>query len=120
MLELLKVWLSDDNAIVREKLRRGVARRLTPILVEIIGQGCREGLFDASSPDGAAQVLVSVLQGAQGAAGDLFLARQADAIPLETVERTFRSYADAYERILGAAPGSLTIVDDETLRLWFA
>ncbi len=120
MLELLNVWLSDDNAIVREKLRRGMARRLTPILAEIIGQGCREGVFDASSPDGAARALVAVLQGAQETAGDLFLARQAGAVPLETVERTFRSYADAYERILGAAPGSLTLVDDETLRLWFA
>jgi AcrR family transcriptional regulator len=119
MLALLEVWLSDDNAIVREKLRRGMTNRLTPILTEIVRQGCREGVFDAASPEGAARVLVSVLQGAQEAAADLFLARQADEIPLETVERTFKAYANGYERILGAAPGSLAIVDDETLRLWF-
>jgi AcrR family transcriptional regulator len=119
MLALLKVWLSDNNAVVREKLRRGMTVRLTPILTEIVRQGCREGVFDAASPEGAARVLVSVLQGAQETAGDLFVARQSGEIPLETVERTFREYAYAYERILGAAPGSLFIVDDETLRLWF-
>jgi AcrR family transcriptional regulator len=119
MLALLEVWFSDDNAIVRDRLRRGMARRLTPVLTEIIRQGCRDGVFHAASPEGTARVLVGLLQGAQQTAGDLFLARQADAIPLETVERTFRSYAEAYERILGAAPGSLAIVDDETLHLWF-
>ncbi len=43
MVELLKVWLSDDNAMVREKLRRGVATRLTPLLAVIVapGQGRR-------------------------------------------------------------------------------
>ena len=63
MVELLKVWLSDDNAMVREKLRRGVAINLTPLLAVIARQGKAEGVFTASSPDQAARVLVSLIQG---------------------------------------------------------
>jgi AcrR family transcriptional regulator len=120
MLQLLKVWLSDDNAIVREKLRRGTAARLTPLLSQIIRQGCQEGVFSAPSPEDAARIVVALILGAQETAGDLYVARMANAVPLETIERTFASYATAYERVLGAAPGSLPMVDEATIQMWFS
>ncbi len=119
MVELLKVWYSDENAIVREKLRRGIAERMTPVLTEIIRQGCSEGVFSVDSPEDAAQICVVLIQGTQEVAGGLYLARQANAIPLEAVERKLASFADAYARVLGAPPGSLTLVDEKTIRLWF-
>lgn len=119
MVRLLEVWLSDDNAIVREKYRRAMAARLTPMLAEIIRQGITEGTLSTRSPEDAARVLVSLLVGAQETAGELYMARQAGTVPLESVERIFGAYAEGYERILGARPGSLPLVDGETLRLWF-
>ncbi|MGP8161213.1 MAG: TetR/AcrR family transcriptional regulator [Candidatus Dormibacteria bacterium] len=119
MLALIEVWCSDDNAIVREKLRRSTVLCLVPLLADIIRQGGDEGLMSADSPEGAARAVVSLMLGAQDLALELFLARQADAIPFEVVETSIAAYTEALERILGLAPRSLALMDGATLRLWF-
>jgi AcrR family transcriptional regulator len=119
MLALIEVWCSDDNAIVREKLRRSTVIALVPLLADIIKQGRAEGLMSADSPEGAARAVVSLLQGAQDLALELFLARQERAIPFEVVGPSLGAYTQAVERILGVAPGSLSLMDGATLRLWF-
>ena len=65
MLAIIEVWISDENAIVREKFRRGRGRALTPLLAAIVEPGHRdEGAFGDRSPEHAARVLVSLIQGA--------------------------------------------------------
>src|SRR5574338_1503304 len=44
VLALMEVWLSDGNAIVRDKLGQLVRARITPLLAVIIEQGQREGM----------------------------------------------------------------------------
>jgi hypothetical protein len=56
------VWQSDDNAIVRQKLRPGIADRIAPLLAGIIDQGVREGVFTAVYPEQTALVIVSLVQ----------------------------------------------------------
>lgn len=121
MLALMRVWQSDDNAIVREKVRQGMLTRLAPQLATIIAQGQAEGVFSVTSPDESARMLVYLIQGAQDLAGELFFARQAGTITFEAVEARLAAYKEAFERILGAPAGSLTFVfvDDSTLREWF-
>jgi AcrR family transcriptional regulator len=114
----LQVWLSDDNVLVREKLRRLTVARLTPLLVPIVRQGCAEGVFSVSSPDETARVFVSLLQALNELASELFVKRQADAITLEEVEQTLSAYLEALERILGVPAGSLPR-QQSTLRKWF-
>jgi AcrR family transcriptional regulator len=114
----LQVWLSDDNALVRERLRRLTVTRLTPLLAPIVRQGCAEGVFSVSSPDETARVLVSILQGLNELASELFVKRQADAITLDEVEQTLGAYLEAMERILGLPAGSLPR-QQGTLRKWF-
>ena len=51
---------------------------------------------------------------------DLFVARQAGAVTFEEVERTLTAFADAFERVLGASPGSLEFADrSAVVREWF-
>jgi AcrR family transcriptional regulator len=118
-LAILEAWLSDRNAAVREKLRVMVARRLTPILNRIMRQGIEEGDFTATSDEATAHVIVSLIQGTQEEASRLFVARQANEITYEQVERYFRAYQEALDRILGLAPGRLSLTDPPTLRMWF-
>lgn len=118
MLAVMRVWLSDDNAIVREKFRQGVAVNLTPILERIVRQGVAEGSFSVTSPDHAARVLVSLVLGANEHAANLF-GWQAGVVPFETIEGALDAYPEAFERILGAPPGSLRWIDRESLRQWF-
>jgi len=119
MIELLRVWFSDANTVVREQLRRGTTTRLTPLLATIIRQGRAEGTFTISSPEHTAGVLVALLLGTNETASRLFLARQAGAISFDDVECTFAAYAEAFERVLGLPPGSWPKLDSQTMHFWF-
>jgi AcrR family transcriptional regulator len=117
--EIFRTWISDDNAIVREKLRRGVAARLTPVLAAIVGQGKEEGVFTATSPHGAAVVVVSLMLSLNEKATELFIARQADTVSFEEVDETFTAFFEGIERTLGAPAGSFVPADPDIVRLWF-
>ena len=118
-LALLEAWLSDSNAILRERLRLMVGRRLTPVLERILRQGADSGELSASEPEGTARVVVALILGSQEEAGRLFVARQSDAASFEDVERHFAAFEEAFNRILGLAPGRLSLTDPPTMRLWF-
>ncbi len=120
ILELMRVWLSDDNAVVREHFRRGAIAAMTPLLAAIIHQGVTEGSLTTTSPDHAGRVLASLLMGANEAATDLFIAYQDGAVTFEEVGQTLEAFAEAFERILGARTGSLAFANRSTvLREWF-
>jgi AcrR family transcriptional regulator len=118
-LAILEVWLSDDNAIVRERLRRRQAAALAAILDRIVAQGIGEGAFHVAAPDHVGPVLVALQQGAGDAASRLYLGRRDRTVTFAEVVATLDAYRIAFERILGAQPGSLTFVDEATLHLWF-
>ena len=119
VLALLKVWISDENAIVREKFRHRLAGRMVPVLAPVVSQGIAEETFTAKSPVGTARILVMLLLGLQDIATDLFIARQSNTISYEEVLRTIASYNDSFERILGAPSGSIDLVDETVMREWF-
>lgn len=119
LLAVLRVWLADDNAIVREKFRQGIVTRLTPLLARIVEQGEAEGQFSTRSHEDVARVLVSLIQGANEAAVELWFDRQAGGISFEGVERRLAAYQEAFERILGLPAGSFPGVDRATLRQWY-
>ncbi len=119
MRALIEVWLSDENAIVREKLRRSLVPRLAPLLAAIIREGVAEGVFAVDSPDGVARVLVSLIQGANDTALELYVARQAGAVSLAAVERFFAAYTAALERLLGLPAASLMFPDRTVLLKWY-
>ncbi|HYM66778.1 MAG TPA: TetR/AcrR family transcriptional regulator [Patescibacteria group bacterium] len=119
VLAIMDAWMSDGNALVREKLRHITAKRIGPVLSTVIKQGVDDGLFNIGSPDGTELVLLTLIQGFQVLAGEMFVARQAGTMTYESVRRTFAAYTEAFERILGVAPGSITLSDEATLRFWF-
>jgi AcrR family transcriptional regulator len=118
-LAILEVWLSDHNAVVRERLRRRQATALAAILDPIVAQGVREGVFHVDASGHVGSVLVALQQGAGDVASRLYLDRRDGAATFDEVATTLDAYRVAFERILGAPPGSLTFVDEATLHLWF-
>ena len=119
VLAIIEVWNSDGNAIVREKLHRLTVIWLVPLLSLVIEQGVKEGTFAAESPQETAMVLTSLMQGFQQQAADHFIARQAGTIGFDVVQRSVAANTEAFERILGIPKGSLTLIDEPTLRFWF-
>jgi AcrR family transcriptional regulator len=116
---LTRTWLSDDNALARDKLRRLTVERLTPVLAVIVRQGQREGSFVPASPAATARVLVSLWQGSGELASELFVARQTNNVTLEEVADRLGAFNAAFERIVGLPSGSLP-VDPLTIADWFA
>ncbi len=119
MLAILEVWLSNDNAVVREKLRVQAASVMAPLLAGIVARGKAEGTFSIDDPVETAQVIMALILGAQEAAGRLFLDCQKGRATIADARRMFGAYQHALERILGVPTGSLRMFDDATLTLWF-
>jgi len=117
--ELLRVWYSDENAIVREKTRRQTIRLVAPHIAAIIRQGIAEGTIALVDPDEMARVVLALLLDAGDEAGELYLAQRNGTVTLDAVRRRVASYGTAIERLLGLQPGSVQLVDDETLQTWF-
>jgi AcrR family transcriptional regulator len=118
-VELLQVWMSAPNSVVREHFRREVVARITPLFTTIVRQGTAEGSFTPTSPDGAAAVVVALMLGLNELATQLFLARQANTVTFDEVVTTLAAYTEAFERILGLPAGSWAMLDDATLHTWY-
>jgi AcrR family transcriptional regulator len=122
MLELLRVWLSDENAIVRQKLLNMALEHVTPLLTEIIQQGIRESTFTTSYPEQTCQVIYYILMGLSGSILELLISDDSER-DAERVKRTVADYANALnettERLLGAPAGSMHLIDLKTLEGWF-
>lgn len=119
LLAMLRVWYADENAIVREKVRTMAVKRITPWLAAIIHQGIREGVLAATDPEQSGEVVLWLIQGLGETYSAALLEREVGRADLQRIERTVATYTRALERILGAPPGSLILVDGETTAEWF-
>jgi AcrR family transcriptional regulator len=120
LLALARVWYSDDNAIVRQKLRPRLADRMAPLLARIVRDGVAEGVFTAPYPDQTSRVLVGLILDLNDALGELLLADESGIAALPAAEETVAAHTDALERVLGVPSGSLALVDTATLTTWLA
>ena len=120
VIAVIDAWLSDHNAIVREKLRQLVTGRMTGLLQTILRQGVADGDFTVTDPDASAHVLVGLIQTAKERALELFVARQDGRAAFGDVERSFTAFQEAFERIVGAPPNTVHFVSHDTLELWFS
>ncbi|GAC1357186.1 MAG: TetR/AcrR family transcriptional regulator [Herpetosiphon sp.] len=118
LLALLRVWYTDENAIVRQKVHMTMVKRVSIPLSEIVQQGIEEGVLTMASPQEAGGILLALLQGLQDTVAALFLAEQAKDVVLANMESTIVAYTAALERVLGAPVGSLRLVDRATLKEW--
>jgi AcrR family transcriptional regulator len=119
MLALIRVWLSDDNTLMRDKMWRRLDARLAPVLARIVEQGDAEGIFAVSSPASTARVMVALLHGLNDTAVRLFLERDEGGVTLADAEGLALAYTDALERILGTPAGTLRLVDRDALKEWY-
>jgi AcrR family transcriptional regulator len=119
VVELMRVWYSDENILVIERLRSAVSTRLTPLLVDILRQGATDGSMAVGSPEGTATVLTALIVGANETATRLFLGRRDGTVSYATVTGTLTAFAEAMERILGIPPASWPALDEHAMQFWF-
>jgi AcrR family transcriptional regulator len=119
LIPILRVWYSDDNALLRQKELAAGKKIMIPTLTDVLRQGIREGVLATPHPEQMVEVLVSLILGLSDALGELILAGQSGPTDLARVEATVMAYTYAIERALGAAPLSLKLIDMETMKQWF-
>ncbi len=119
VLAFMRVWYTDDNALVRQKLHTTRVKRLTPWLTAIIRQGVQEGVLTTPYPDQAGRVLLSLVEDLGDTLAGLLLSEEPKPGDLLPIERIVTASTDALERVLGAPSGSLQLADTQTLKEWF-
>jgi AcrR family transcriptional regulator len=123
VVEMLRVWYTDENAIIRQKVDADTVERRAPLLVEIVHQGIQEGVFSTPFPDQSGEVILSLLQGMSNAHAKLLLTFVQDRDEqrcIEGVVSTHTAYMDAVERVLGAPSNALYRIDAAAMKVWIA
>ncbi len=119
LLKILRVWYTDDNVIVRQKLFAQALKQITSLLAVIIHQGIEEGTMTTSYPDQVSDVLLSLGSSLGDTLGRLLFSAEPGQANLPEIERLVAAYNEAFERTLGVPAGSVRLTDSETLREWF-
>lgn len=112
---LLKVVMSDNNLVLRNRLLRHTIEEVAPYYYRIIKQGVEEGVFQVEYPEMVSRFLISsfVFNGEE--MSSLFLADKFTAEIAEEVKNQVRFYESVIERLLGAPRGSIKTIEDELL-----
>ncbi len=119
LLSFLNVWYADENVITREKLRLAAPERFGPLLQRLVEQGIQEGVFDTHYPDQVGRVIMNLAyeMGVQFAL--LLKAARHDPQAIEHAQRMVEAFNDAVARVIGAAPGSLELMEPGVVSAWF-
>ncbi len=120
IMELTRVWYSDENALARQKIFAKMVTYVTPLFVKIIDQGVREGIFSTPYPEYASQINISLIQALGDTFARMLLSEEVkNSNVIQQAESLLAAYNDALERLLGAPKGSIHLMDTETLKEWF-
>jgi AcrR family transcriptional regulator len=121
VVEMLRVWYTDDNALVRLKVDEAVFERRVPLLTELVRQGIREGVFTTAYPDQAGEVILALLQRMGHTHARLLLSLEQERDEqrcVDAIVAVHAAYMDAIERVLGAPSNSLYRTDAEAVKMW--
>jgi TetR/AcrR family transcriptional regulator, transcriptional repressor for nem operon len=116
-IDLLSVWYSDENAIVRQKLMAASLKQTPKFFEPIIHQGIEEKVFTTCFPDQVAIIIAGIALNLADTIVDLWLSPGSD-LPLR-LEMILDAYFDSIERILGAPTGSLKVFGADAFKDWF-
>ncbi|MCB8976599.1 MAG: TetR/AcrR family transcriptional regulator [Ardenticatenaceae bacterium] len=121
IIQLARVWYTDENAIVRQKVDEAMMQQRGPLLTEVVRQGFAEGVFQTNYPEMSGEVILSLMQGMGNAHARIFFSEdtaQGDQARIEAIVAVYDAYMDAIERTLGAPAGSLRRLDIEAVQKW--
>ena len=121
LIQLMKNWYSDENALARQKMLARTAEQMGPFFTDIIKQGVREGVFSTPYPEVASEVTINLMYDLAFASGQVLMSEDVkQSENLQQVETLYAAYGDVLERILGAPKGSIQLMATEALNVWIS
>jgi len=119
LLALMQGWYADENVLMREKSQTRMIKHFSPMLAGIIRQGIAEGVMNTPFPDQTAEMAFALLVNMGYAYMDLLFDNADTHHELQHAIDLVEAYNVALERMLGASPGSLHLMDNSILEDWF-
>jgi AcrR family transcriptional regulator len=108
---------SDKNLVLRKRLEDESFRQTIPLYKRIISDGVREGSFRPVDETYTAEFVFSIWLSMSERVAHLFMGAKERPELLEELQDVMTAYQHAMERLLGAEPDSLPIIDTEQLAL---
>ncbi|MBN2001917.1 MAG: TetR/AcrR family transcriptional regulator [Anaerolineae bacterium] len=119
ILALLKVMRISENLPLFYKLQVERSKVAIPEYTKLVTQGVAEGVFETEYVEEAAEIIYHIASTFSSTLDDIFLNPGMYDDPEALVRRKVAATQTAIERVLGAAPGSMLIIDEPTLATWF-
>jgi len=113
---LLKAFYNDRNLFFRHKMFMSSMEILAPEFSKIIRQGVNEKVFNTPFPDEAARLIFELANTFSGKIPQLIMDLDKNSGNLNKVEKEYRVYENAIERIVGAEEGTVEIVNRNILK----
>lgn len=118
MLAILRVMQMDENMVLQHKVRTRSVELLSPEFARIIGQGVEEGVFETEFVEESAGITLAIIQSLSDTLYDILLNPDNYQDSVVLARRRFAAVETAIERVLGAPPGSLSLVDPQAIAAW--
>ena len=121
LMPLMKIVMSEDNLRLRVNLERRSMVLISAEYAKIIEQGIAEGVFATAYPADSAEIVVSIFNSVRDLFYDVMFQHEKYDNPHQFVSRKLHALQEAIERVLGAEPGTLPLLDsyDSMLDDWF-
>ena len=119
MLAMLHVMHMDENMLLWYKFQTRTVQMLSPEFANIIAQGVEEGVFETEFVEESAGITLSIMQSLSDSLYGILLNPDNYKDPAALARQKFAAVETAIERVLGAPSGSLALIDDQILAVWF-
>jgi AcrR family transcriptional regulator len=108
---LFETLFRPENLVLFHRINLAASKSFSPVLVEIIRQGVKDGAFRTFDPEGVADIVMQFGLATHDVTAKA-LASGSDAdmeVAIEILEKRVRLYEIALDRILGLPDGSIRI-----------
>ena len=119
IISLLRMWYTDENALIRQKLTSGSIKQIALLLAPVIRQGIQENVFTTRFPEQVAVIVAGVALSFSDTIIELMLSPNPDQATFQKSEIILDAYVDTIERIVGAPSGSLKVFEPDAFKEWW-
>ena len=112
---MLKTYYSDENLLLRHKLRQHSFQATLPIMQAIFEEGKRAGCFQIQDSSSTAEMILLLGLGMSDRFAEILQQLPDNPDKFQNLENLFTAYQQSIERILGAKTGLLIPLDFEIL-----
>jgi AcrR family transcriptional regulator len=115
---MLHVMQMDENLLLRYKVQTRTVQLLSPEIAKIIALGVEEGVFETGFVEESAGITLSIMQGLSDPLYGILLNPDNYEDPVALARHKIAAVETAIERVLGAPPGSLSLIDAQAIAAW--